>query len=104
MQHEEHFFWEVAAPLLDHEDITKSTMMGYPCLRKDGNFFASVNPTTGHLIVKLHADRVNALIDDGTGKAFTPNGRRFREWVLIEGRDETTWKTLMAEAMAFVGS
>ena len=39
--------------------------MGYPCLRANGAFFACVERTTGHLIVKLPAPRVNELIAAG---------------------------------------
>lgn len=103
MQNADALFWDLAATLLEEEGIEKSTMMGYPCLRKDGNFFASVEPKSGHLIVKLPADRVLALIEEGTGNEFAPNGRRFKEWVLIHGRDSNKWANLMDEAMAFVG-
>ena len=78
------FFWTVAEPLLALDGIERSTMMGYPCLRVDGAFFASVNPETGDLIVKLPADQVSHMIEDGSGIAFTPAGRRFREWPYLK--------------------
>ena len=53
-------------------------MMGFPCLRIDGAFFASLDHRTGHLIIKLPADRVDELVDVGTGQSFAPNGRRFK--------------------------
>jgi len=39
------------ADLLSHEDrrVTRSTMMGFPCLRVDGKFFACVERATGNL-------------------------------------------------------
>ena len=96
------FFWSVAEPLLALPGVEKSTMMGYPCLRTDGDFFASVHPESGDLIVKLPAHRVSTMIDDGEGSAFAPAGRRFREWVRIEARDRERWAALLEEARTFV--
>ncbi len=95
-------FWDVAATLLEEDGVTKSTMMGYPCLRVDGNFFASVNPQSGNLIVKLPKARVSTLIEAGDGLAFAPNGRQFKEWVQFESRDRQHWLDLMTEAKTFV--
>lgn len=39
-------FWELAAPLMGDGAVTRSTMMGYPCLRYRGRFFASIDRTT----------------------------------------------------------
>ena len=96
------FFWDVATPFLAAESITKGTMMGFPCLRRNGAFFASADRRSGDLVIKLAADRVNELIEAGVGAPFAPNGRRFREWVLIASRDEKQWRTLIEEARAFV--
>lgn len=46
-------FWKVAAPLLDAPAVTRSTMMGLPRLRVNGQFFASFDRHTGDLLVKL---------------------------------------------------
>lgn len=96
------FFDDVAVPLLAQPGVSPGTMMGFPCLRVDGQFFASCDHRTGDLIVKLPRDRVQALIDTGVGKPFAPAGRVFREWVLVEDRDETRWAALMDEARSFV--
>jgi hypothetical protein len=56
----EALFWELAQQLLAEPGVTRSTMMGYPCLRANGAFFACVERTTGHLIVKLTARRRRA--------------------------------------------
>jgi hypothetical protein len=96
------FFWDLAGPLLAREDITKSTMMGFPCLRVNEAFFASADHRTGDLIVKLPADQVEEMIDIGLGQPFAPAGRRFREWVLISDRDADRWSELMLKALAFV--
>ena len=98
------FFWSVAAPLLQTDGVTRSTMMGYPCLRTDGDFFASVHPESGSLIVKLPAERVTDMISSGAGEPFAPSGRPFREWVLVRHRDAESWTRLLEDARLFVSS
>lgn len=104
MSEERHmeFFWEVAEQFLADETVTRSTMMGFPCLRINGDYFASSDHKTGDLIIKLTADRVEELIDAGIGHPFAPNGRRFREWVLFTDRDAERWSELIEEAKVFV--
>lgn len=94
-------FQSLADPLVAAGAAQHGTMMGFPCLRADGKFFASLEPKTGRLIAKLPAERVRALVDGGEGAAFAPNGRVFREWVAIEPEDEPLWTQLLAEALAF---
>lgn len=95
-------FWEVATSFLAHETVSKGTMMGFPCLRVNGDFFASADHRTGDLIVKLAESRVDELIAAGVGQPFAPAGRRFRQWVAIPARDAEQWRQLIAEAMRFV--
>jgi hypothetical protein len=95
------FFWESAAPALAHDDVAVGTMMGFPCLRISGAFFASYDHRSGDLIVKLPRPRVEQLIDAGAGKPFAPAGRTFREWVLIDDRDQARWTALIDEARRF---
>ena len=95
-------FWKLAEPLLAEEGIVKSTMMGFPCLRVNGDFFASVDHKTGDLIVKLPANQVLELIETEVGEPFAPAGRRFKEWVSIPNRDATLWQQLINDARAFV--
>jgi hypothetical protein len=97
-------FWEASAPALAHDDVATGTMMGFPCLRVSGAFFASCDHRSGDLIVKLPRQRVEQLIKTGTGKPFTPAGRTFREWVLIDDRDEVRWAQLIGEARLFVAA
>ena len=96
-------FWALAAPLLALPGVTRSTMMGFPCLRVRGAFFASRDHRSGELIVKLPRERVAQLIEAGTGKPFAPAGRTFREWVQIGDRSEDRWGELIEEARIFVG-
>jgi hypothetical protein len=79
-------------------------MMGFPCLRVRGMFFASSDPRTGDLVVKLPAARVQALLSTDEAVAFAPNGRTFREWARITDRDLGRWEELIDEALAFAES
>jgi hypothetical protein len=76
-------------------------MMGFPCLRLKGAFFASQDDRSKELIVRLDRARVAELVNTGIGKPFAPNGRVFKEWVMIAGTDEDLWRHLLSEARAF---
>lgn len=95
-------FWELAEPFLVRPAVTRSTMMGFPCLRVRGQFFASTDRANGNLLVKLPEDRVDALVAAGRAEAFAPAGRRFREWAAIPYARSRSWKKLLDEAHAFV--
>lgn len=84
--------------------VSEATMMGLPCLRLNGAFFAALDRTTSDLIVKLPADRVADLIAQGVGSAFAPNNRPFREWVAVTNPDRSIWADLLREAKAFAGT
>jgi hypothetical protein len=77
-------------------------MMGLPCLRMRGAFFASCDRRTGDLLVKLAAARVEELVATERARPFAPTGRRFREWAAIPFAERRTWKPLLDEALAFV--
>ena len=84
-------FWDLAEPLLGRTDVTRSTMMGFPCLRIRGQFFASADRATGALLVKLPEARVDELVHAGRAESFAPAYERAR-----------TWKRLLDEALEFV--
>lgn len=90
--------------MLCHDDarVTRSTMMGFPCLRVDGKFFACVERASGNLIVKLPAERVNDLVRTGTGRPFAPSGRVFKEWVACPAPGRESWTDLLNEAKHYV--
>lgn len=100
----EALFWDLAQQLLAEPGVTRSTMMGYPCLRANGTFFACVERATGHLIVKLPAHRVSELAAAGQALPFAPNGRTFREWAAFPAADPAGWRALLTEARDFAGS
>ncbi|MEE3063295.1 MAG: hypothetical protein VYA67_04930 [Actinomycetota bacterium] len=97
----EAWFWELADILLKIDSVTRSTMMGLPCLRVNGLFFASFDPRTDCLVVKVAAARVDELITSELGLPFAPAGRRFREWAAIAPTQSALWPTLLDEALAF---
>jgi hypothetical protein len=97
----ESLFWELAQQLLTEPGVTRGTMMGYPCLRSDGAFFACVERATGHLIVKLPAQRVSELAASGQALPFAPNGRTFREWAAFPVADPAEWRALLTEGRRF---
>ncbi len=45
---------------------------------------------------------MNDLIDDGIGEVCAPNGRPFREWVVIAAPDEALWMALLHDSVEFV--
>lgn len=92
-------FWALAEPLLEQAGVTRSTMMGFPCLRLNGDFFASCDHRTGYLVVKLDERRVSDLIDAGKADVFAPSGRPFREWASIPYRRQRSWGPLLEQAL-----
>lgn len=96
----EELFWDLAEPMLAEPAITRSTMMGLPCLRYDGRFFACFDRREQALIVKLPRPRVAQLVADGIGRAFAPAGKVFGEWVSLPDPDGQAWQDLLAEARA----
>lgn len=96
-------FAQLAERLPDDDPrVTHSTMMGFPCLRVEGKFFACIERATGNLIVKLAPERVNELVRTGSGQPFAPNGRVFREWVACPASAREAWTDLLDEAKGYV--
>jgi uncharacterized protein (TIGR02453 family) len=94
----EELFWDLVEPMYTNPAVQRSTMMGLPCVRLDGRFFASLDRRTQALLVKLPTARVGELIAEGVGEPFAPAGRVFREWVAIPQRDRERWQRLLTEA------
>ena len=94
---------ELAQELLAEPGVTQGTMMGYPCLRANGAFFACVEPANGAPHRQASRHRVSELTATGQALPFTPNRRTFREWAAFPVADPAEWRALLAEARAFVG-
>ena len=92
---------ELTDDLLYDPAVGRATMMGFPCVRLAGRFFAGYDKRDGTLVVKLPRERVAALIESGIGDAFAPNGRTFREWVSVSTVDRKLWARLRGEAVDF---
>ena len=94
----EEMFWELVEPMYADPAVQRSTMMGLPCVRVHGRFFASFDRRGDALLVKLPAERVGQLVTAGEGEPFAPAGRTFREWVALPRPDRRRWVGLLAEA------
>src|SRR5258706_15525078 len=94
----EDLFWDLVQPMYEDPAVRRSTMMGLPCVRLAGRFFASLDRRSGALLVKLPHQRVGQLIAGGHGEAFAPAGRVFREWAAIPRPDRRHWHSLLTEA------
>jgi hypothetical protein len=71
-------------------------------LKVDGSIFAML--VRGKLVLKLPADRVQALVDSGDGEPFDAGkSRPMREWLALSSTSRKPWLPLAREAMAFVG-
>ncbi|MDQ4051084.1 MAG: hypothetical protein M3237_00080 [Actinomycetota bacterium] len=92
---------ELTDDLLYDPAVGRSTMMGFPCVRRAGRFFASFDARAAALVVKLPSERVAELVDSGIGDPFAPNGRVFREWVSLPEPDRDVWRGILAEALDF---
>ncbi len=98
----EELFWDLANEMYTDPAVAEGTMMGFPCLRVNGQFFASLDKNTKNMIVKLPAARVEELVASGHGLPFAPSGRVFREWTALPVPDEETWRAFLHEAKEFV--
>jgi hypothetical protein len=79
----EELFWDLVEPMYADPAVSRSTMMGLPCVRYQGRFFAALDRRSDALLIKLPQPRVAQLVTDGDGEPFAPASRVFREWVAI---------------------
>jgi hypothetical protein len=96
--------WEIAQELITDRHVTRSTMMGLPCLRWHGQFFACLDRRSGDLVVKLAEARVNQLVAAGEAGPFAPAGRRFKQWAAISVARKHLWIGYLTEAKEFASS
>lgn len=102
----EELFWSIADALIDRGGAQPGTIMGFPCLRsasggKNGEGeFVAMPFRDGSLVVKLTADRVAELIDEGLGAPFNITGRTFTEWVVASEPDRSRWTDLLQEGLS----
>lgn len=81
---------------------TRGTMMGHPCLRANGAYFASGGHAGDALVVKLPEARVREEIEAGRGAPFAPAGRPFKQWLEVMDPRPTYARERLFEALDFV--
>jgi hypothetical protein len=75
---------------------------GSGALKVNGKIFAMMS-SKGQFVVKLSAERVNALIAAGSGTRFNPgHGRLMKEWLVVTS-DHKFWLPLAKEARGLAG-
>jgi hypothetical protein len=76
---------------------------GRDALRFQNKIFAML--VRGRLVLKLPADRVDALIAAGEGIRFDANkGTPMKEWFSLDPESRQPWLPLAREALSFAGS
>jgi hypothetical protein len=76
---------------------------GRNALRFQNKIFAML--VRGRLVLKLPADRVDALIAAGDGSRFDANkGTPMKEWFSLDPESRQPWLALAREALSFAGS
>ena len=74
---------------------------GRTALRFDNRIFAML--VRGRLVLKLPAERVDALLAAGEGARFDANkGTPMKEWFSLDPESELAWLPLAREALDFV--
>lgn len=96
-------FWELAEDFLTRPGCTRSTMMGFPCLRRDGAFFACVHKDGSAMIVKMSRQQVQAVVEAADGLPFAPAGKVFKEWAAIPLDLHPSWSERLEAAWEFAG-
>jgi TfoX/Sxy family transcriptional regulator of competence genes len=102
----EALFQRLVARFSDDPSVTPPSAgkgFGASGLKVDGKIFAMLS--RGELVVKLPRQRVDELVDSGTGRPFDPgHGRVMKEWVRIAPRHSRSWAKLAEEALQFVAA
>ena len=94
-------YQQLEAQFSQLDGVARSTMMGTPCLRYKGEFFAMMFEKQDSLIIKVSADRVNELIANGQGNEFNFTKKRFKEWVLIPIEFDDKFESYLQEALEY---
>lgn len=99
-------FWDLAADLMSAGLVEEGTMMGHHCLRssRGGGFVATVERSSGNMVLKLPTHRVSELVETGVGSPFAPAGKVFREWVAIDHGHSALWEAMLMESIEFVSA
>jgi hypothetical protein len=84
---------------VDDPSLARGKGFGSKGLKVARKLFAFLS-SKGSLVLKLSADRVDALVAAGKGAYFDPgHGRLMKEWVAVEVRHKAQWLRLTREAL-----
>jgi hypothetical protein len=101
----EELFQQVVARYRGDESVTppgEGKGFGAAALKVNGKIFALLS-SKRELAVKLPRDRVDALIEAGTGTRFDPgHGRLMKEWLAVGAARAEEWPALADEARDYV--
>jgi hypothetical protein len=91
-------------PRVDDPSVARGKGFGSTGLKVARKLFA-FNSSKGRLVVKLPAERVDALVSSGKGRYFDPgHGRLMKEWLAVERRNKALWLRLAREALEFAAA
>lgn len=93
-------FADVVARLVAEPDVVEGKAFHAPGVKVAGKLFAML--IEDRLVVKLPAQRVEALLDSGHGEPFRSGQRAMREWVSLGEPSAEAWAAKAQEALAFV--
>lgn len=94
-------FDPIAAEYLTRDGVDIGRMFGSEGLRIRGKIFAFVG-FDGALMLKLPADRTDALVAEAAADRLVMRGSEMREWVTVDQGRGASWRALIDEAYAFV--
>ncbi|MFA6177135.1 MAG: hypothetical protein WC765_11215 [Phycisphaerae bacterium] len=80
--------------------VERATLFGFDCLRINGKVFAKLHD--GHLVMKLPANRITALVESGEIGAYGLRGRLVKAWGVISTSKDIV--ALAEEARVFAGN
>ncbi len=101
-------FATIVEALLSDADVSFGSAgkkgFGSSALKTGGKIFAMID-SRGEFVVKLPAQRVDALIAFGMGQRFDPgHGRLMKEWLAVASTFQEGWLPLAREAREFVAA
>ncbi len=100
--------WErLVSAMLEQSDGTYGAdqgaqrAFGSTSLKTNGKIFAML--VKGRLVVKLHRNRVDAMVAAAEGAPFDPgHGRIQKEWIALSPESDEAWRAAATESEAFV--
>ena len=104
MESDEDRFWEAAAHLLARHGVNAIDDDGQALPGRAGKFFAAFYRSSGDLLIRVPAGRVDQLIASGIGGAWVSGGCREKKWAAIPPEAVADWPAYLGEAYTFVAA